>query len=599
MPAQGSKKLEVGAGAPTIKQAPVKPVPSPISNFDTGMVKREEIRRRLREKERVLSQMITTRETSSFNDEDSTIAEDSQFDTGPNVTTHGKEEADRREAIRVLSQVALTMKSRLKKQQVEATSLQRELKTLGTSLKDREEQKSLLEVELRRVRDENKLNQQQLSIMKRAGEQKALLLKEFQTQDVVQKEQELQNKLTAAHQEVVWTQKDSMSKTEQIEYFEYQLLARNQEIDDMKQELNAKLRQIVELEIDLEIHDDRFHSALDDYSKGEGTIPSTAGDNTSLPKELIFDNPPPWQDEKPMRGFRRMLSWKKNKGRTSQSSASRAAVDTTSHSMVDRLDSDMRNLEGRYKQEKFQSRVEIAQLKEENNEYLIKVLSLEKSLQNIEVSEDSAGALRTDLEHAPAEWQEAASQQATVTLDQETQLEKLPCKTHFLEEKLETLENVRDLQTITIDSLRDQVARMEYERKKQALRDDQISEQLLLESDTKELKIAALERELHDMAQKGGNRILSGLHVNAAAGLEAKLLENHSEVVRLRKEQEIKDQKIEKLRDDIIELRLARMQHEKAGAGTVALLPIQESTSSMRASVDSDDGLASKVTPRR
>jgi hypothetical protein len=231
------------------------------------------------------------------------------------------------------------------------------------------------------------------------------------------------------------------------------------------------------------------------------------------------------------------------------------------------------SLEERYKKDKYHSRMQIEQLKQENNEYLIKVLSLEKSLQTKQALDDS-DHYRDTVELKEQRMSDAVLKNGQLELLQpsdslnsstDTQQEDLPTRTHFLEEKIQTLQNTKGVQALTIDRLRAQITKMEQEEKKRATRDEQVVDQLRTENETSELKIAALGCEFRELSQSQTlDHSFRALHVNAAAGLEAKLQDNLSEVIRLRKEQEIKDKKIESLRSEIIELRLVRMQFEKA-----------------------------------
>lgn len=591
-----SSTIETATMSALKEQAPSKPavLVSP-SSPEHGKAKRDAIRQRLREKERKLNQMMATPRTSRAqagdkgmtSDGNSTISEDVLSPLqSPTVIirTEGKDEADRREAVRVLSQAALQMKEKLGKQRQEAARLQQNVNSLNSTLSVKEDQKSLLKDELEKIRQENRDKEEELLKMQRALDDKTSSLRKYETVNVAAKEMDLQNQLTAAYEEVVWTQKDSMSKAEQLEYFEYQLLAKNQEIDDMKQDLNAKLRQIVALEVDLEIHDDRFSTAMDLYSRtesGGGSMTITTGDNMSCRKEMIIDNPPPVEDKHnkgSLGGIRKMLSFRRKSSRSL--AASRLGFDDgSSYSHVDRIQSELNNLEARYKRDKYNSRMQIEQLKQENNEYLIKVLSLEKSLQNAKSPEESVGSFGlTNQNFTKESLRSVASQNTRSTedgdillppsadMDDVDQGEELPNKSHFLEEKVTSLENKNGLHNRTIRHLRDEIEKLEDESNANLAQHEQAVQVLLLESQTKDLKVAALERELHDIAQTT-NRSIKGLHVNAAVGLEARLQENLTEVVRLRKEQEIKDKKIEALRAEIIELRLVRMQYEKATQG--------------------------------
>lgn len=541
----------------------VLPPPEETGAFPTlpAISKREEIRRRLREKEKALNKLIIAskeiKETYSFGD--STLDDDSQFYTGPTVTTVGKEEADRREAIRVLSLAALDMRMKLKHHKEKTSAVQEEVGALRSSLNVKELEKSLLEHEIRRLRDVNKSTQMELATLQKRLEDKSTLAPVQESEKIDRNHDESYKKPKSVYEDVIWTQRHTLSKDEQIEYLEYLLLAHNHEINDLKQELDFRLRRIVELEVDLEMHDDHFILAIDEYSRVESVCGNSAPGEI-LPRELLLEHASPWRQEKQKGALNKMMSWRKTRSRDKRSLSNLGIPDD---SMADRLSADMKNLEMRYKQDKIKSRNEVFELKKENEQYRFKIYSLERDLKN---SRESESTRQQDLDDAPDSKElHVDSSQTIAASDQETHVERPPTKTTFLEERVAKLEIEREIQANTISDLRAQISSMEKDAESRALQAEQVINNLRLENETQELKMAAMHLEIHEMTHLGGsNRSITGLHVNAAAGLEAKLLESVSEVVALRKYQEIRDRKLEKLRSEIIELRVARMQYEKA-----------------------------------
>lgn len=535
------------------------PPPEETGAFPTLPVisKREEIRRRLREKEKALNKLIIAskevKDTYSFGD--STLDDDSQFYTGPTVTTVGKEEADRREAIRVLSLAALDMRMKLKHHKEKSSVVQEEVGSLRSSLNVKELEKSLLEHEIRRLRDVNKSTQMELATLQKRLEEKSGLLPVQESEKIDRIHDELHKKPKSVYDDVVWTQRHTMSKDEQIEYLEYLLLSHNNEINDLKHELDSRLRRIVELEVDLEMHDDHFILAVEEYSRVE-SISGNSAPGENLPRELLLEHATSWRQEKQQKGaLNKMMSWRKTRSRDKRSLSGLGMPDD---SIADRLSADMKNLEIRYKKEKLKSRNEIFELKKLNDEYRVKISSLER---NIENSREFEKARKQYLEEAP----DSKELQTRAESDQESQVGRPPTRITFLQERVAKLENERDIQANTIENLRAQISSMEKDAESRALQAEQVLNNLRLENETQELKMAAMNLEIHEMTHLGGsNRSITGLHVNAAAGLEAKLLESVSEVVSLRKYQEIRDRKLEKLRSEVIELRVARMQYEKA-----------------------------------
>jgi len=415
-----------------------------------------------------------------------------------------------------------------------------------------------------------------------------------------------------------------MSKAEQIEYFEYQLLSKNHEIDELKQELIQKLKKIVELEVDLEIHDDRFSSSVEAYSNSEGTgshrtlshhgaggdgnqrASTATTSSSSSPKELFYVSNTQQLDRRmssKKKSFKKLMSSFRKKGRRENSGSVRSGTMTadelSGNVAVDTLQNDLANLEARYKRDKYMSRMQIEQLKQENNDYLIKVLSLEKSLQKAEDSDEDEAQNNNDHNNnnntgddngnshekslPPKSQAVVQSTLSSKILEQKNKdfaknkgpdlddgfrgsqnldvKTKLPNKTHFLEEKLQILENERVLHSKMIKELKAELASLKEDTQKQGLVDKLMLEKLELENQAQLVRVAALENEL----RAGGSTFSSsGLQANAAAELEDRLRQNYNEVIRLRKEHEMKDKKIEALRSEIIDLRLLRMQYEKA-----------------------------------
>lgn len=533
----------------------------------TSTSKREEIRKRLREKERALAKMIAQRAThASCN---SSIEEDSQGSPVEKIVTFGKEEADRREAIRVLSQTALQVSLKLKAQKEESNSLRGELERLSNCLNERTEQKSQLENDVRRLRGENKSAQQNLALMlKTLGEDKSM--RDLAGDSADDKGIHLQNKLAAAYEEVVWTQKNALSKNEQLEHCEYQLLAQNQEIDDLKQELHSKTRRIVELEVDLEMHDDRFLSAIGELStvkSVEATLTTAGGDNNSSPPdELVLDNTRGWQKDRQKLNFRGIMSWRKKRGKEPKSFGSLSvSEEMPPPSVADRFKADSKAIEARYRKERYQNKTEISQLQQENNEHLIKIVSLEKALQAVSVKQSSESAFETNVHPSGCQ---KCNEQAINALHSEFRPEGPPCQTRFWEERVERLESEKVLHTTTIEKLRTQIESMKVDAEREKRRAEQVAQHCLLECDAQELKLVALEQDLKEITlENGTHRPKHGLYVDAAAGLESKLLDAVSEVLKLRNTQELKDHKIAKLRSEVIKLRYARMLSEKAAKG--------------------------------
>eukprot|EP00548_Thalassiothrix_antarctica_P003586 CAMPEP_0194143588 /NCGR_PEP_ID=MMETSP0152-20130528/12726_1 /TAXON_ID=1049557 /ORGANISM="Thalassiothrix antarctica, Strain L6-D1" /LENGTH=722 /DNA_ID=CAMNT_0038843057 /DNA_START=45 /DNA_END=2213 /DNA_ORIENTATION=- len=584
--------------------------------------KMDHIRKKLREKEQNLNAMFekqskvyknpmirkATIDTAAVEDSrnilmnetksDSTVTSTTSLSTTPNYNNNnvicrldGKEEADRREAVRVLSQTALHLQKKLKEEKNDANRLQKEVEILMLSLQRQQGERSKTEKQLTKIQKENVCNSRliqefEMDLQKKANRIEGL---EKSNQLYQEREKKMQDDF------MTWTQKDSLSKVEQIEYLEYQNLAKNNEIDDLRQELNRMLRKVVGLEVDLETHEYRFHSDMDRFCSsmvqhqqqqqrfiGEDEITrSTVDESLCTLRETrsshIKDNnlhlsSPSTIRTNSKRGFgglKRMISFKKkDKTIIKNKKNDEGNYDTTS-----RLQTDLNNLEVRYKKDRSRSMAHIEQLKQENHEYLIKILTLKKSLRQQQQSSsseqqqqlsESGSSLGYDLTE-----DELTEENLGSTYDQTAAESSLPTKESYLEKSVETLKNARFLQNLAIEDLHKRVNNYEVEAEKQFSHEEDLTKQYTIELETKDLKIAALERELANSSTSSNNNInkqehiakKKDLHVKAAIGLEVKLQEALTEIVMFRKAKEVKDKQIEILRTETKELRM-RMQEK-------------------------------------
>ena len=484
-----------------------------------------------------------------------------------------KDEADRKEAVKVLSQAAVSLNEKLQKQKEEASGLQTKLESLDSTLQTREEEKQRLESELEALRGEVESNQSKMKDLEEALQERQSTLSSLEQghEEYKEKERDLQGRLSAAREEVEWTQKDSMSKAEQIEYFEYELLAKNQEVDDLKQELDTRLRRIIELEVDLEIHDDRFQQRqqqvmldMDEQSETGTARSSDAGSVTSSIVSAPSASPRGGGLQKRRSGLGAMLKRRK-RGRKKDSNAVIQNMDLAREGGggitgegAEKIKAELASLESRYKKEKYNSRVQIQQLKQESNDYLIKVLGLEKSLQK------ARDASHADQQEAAQAGEKGGDGSDMPSQDnQDGGADNSPNKARFLEERVKKLEGEQVLKDREMKELRDELAQLRMDASSRVEKDRLTIEKLKLENESKAAKIAGLEHQL-----RGSSRAVEDMGAIGATtmGLESKINDQFAELVRLRKELELRERKVEKLRTEIIQLRMTRMGEESQPA---------------------------------
>lgn len=191
--------------------------------------KRDLIRKTLREKEKQLSDMMKSPSRTSINGD--------QLPPTRIVVLEEKREADRREAVKVLSQAALQLKRKLSLEKENSIRLEKKASILVLSLEKQREETCSIETKLEELRSENEHNVERLQQLQIDVVEKSAQISELQSQNQLYKgkESKMQNDLLLC--------RESMSEAEQVDYFEYKLFAKNNEIYDLRQEMNKMVSQ--------------------------------------------------------------------------------------------------------------------------------------------------------------------------------------------------------------------------------------------------------------------------------------------------------------------------------------------------------------------
>jgi hypothetical protein len=525
------------------------------------------IRKSLREKEKRLSALVMKRNEPIDNvvssralpDIDCSYSIESIDNTMPQaIVFEGKEELDRMEAIKVISQAAVSLKTKLVEEKGKSRELKKAINIRDRVIQQKEKEKMDLLQQTSLLKDENaKMNKTVMDLRaKLEGRGAALKTLQIDSQ-ASERNVVFQDELNVARSEVEWLQRDSVSKREQFEFFEYELLSKNAEIDDIKHDLHEKVKRIVELEVDLETHDDRYNEALAEYIKHEtAQLGENDDTNASLMDTPLGLEPSPThrQPREKKRGIGRIFCHMNRNNLLKEADHEQAWGDSGIHeppvTLEKRLRSEIASLEARYKRDLFAATMKIDELKQENNEYLIKILSLEKTMQETEKGSPQGDVLSTSrvIERPTSPLRESIS--------------NLPSRTLFLEEKVESLENELNLRSRYVENLKCDIGKLHNKAKKQMELNRDTVQMLQLENQAKEVKLATLEHELREVmktASEGSLQKLVSLHTNVTFGLENKLRASFAERFRLYREREAKDKKIVALRQEIVELRLQQM----------------------------------------
>ena len=533
---------------------------------------------------------------------------------------------DSKEAMRVLSYAAFKLQRQVDKKTDEAQSLRQSVCELEETLKEKDEEKSTLTTDMKIFRRSLEAYSDQIDRLSAELETKN---KEMETlmeehDHYMKQAQEWKGRLDASHKDYQWMRKESMAKSEQIEYFEYELLAKNDEIDKLHQEIDKKLRRIAELEVDLELVDTRT-SRLPEKMKSNGSRKGIAkpSSTSSSKKEVNPADDGYKQHIAPKRislfrlrelkcqskaedpeALARMLKEtfsgeesvnygsfptdstdrstdttavvssitgftdgsssprpRRPSGRRNQKSISSATEQYID--VIDELRSDLRSIEEKYKQDKYDSTKLIEKLRQENNEYLIKLVCMDCKTRNNDEHGASLSLLLDDLNDGvdttslfdgSAASAETPFESKVNTLKKKSLLttgSKLPNKTEYLQQKVESMEGERLVNEQTIEDLRSKLAELENFATNRAKSDLRKIDDLVFQNEAQAMKISQLEQYSRISALSDSDE-----EPEYTTRLEDKIEKQSVDIEKLQLENELKDRTIEALRGQLVDQRL-------------------------------------------
>jgi len=519
----------------------VDPNKTPIATLS----KSDSIRRTLREREKRLSALVkeSSRRLNSVSDGvppemPMTDSIESGFipDKLPPMIFEGKEESDRNEAMKTLSKAILTLKGRLEQEKSKTYELKKEVAARKLSFQRKGIEALGLVSETRKLKETNEKLEEEMVHLKEQLEEHQAVVKNIQAENFMFKREEvsLRGQLVVARQKI---QSDSTSQREHLDFLEYEVLSKNEKIDNLKQELNERLKRIVELEVALETHSHRYHESFMEWVRNDGAMSYGNVDTGAALMDTPLGQDPPEILKKPIltqgisRFFRRLKS--KNKiGRNQQFFFRTAAPGN----LEIRLRSEIASLESRYIRDQFAAKIKIEELKQENSEYRIQILSTLELASTQQVGPMNAGSSHP--------------------------ISSLPSRTRFLEEKVASLENERTLQSRLNENLKTEIVRLEVNSKKQSQLNEEVLQNLRLDNEVKDVKLSSFEHELRTTTEKSSDFSNYIMQCNTISGLEAKLRESFTEKLRLHREGEVKDMTINALRQDIVGLRIQLFKNQ-------------------------------------
>jgi hypothetical protein len=576
------------------------------------LMKLERVKKKLRDRDSRLSVLARDNNRSLLSG-----------DIKPYEARHGSgSDDDSKEAVRVLSYAAFKLQRQVDKKTDEAQSLRQSVCELEETLKAKDEENSALTTDMKIFRRSLETYSDQIDRLTSELETKN---KEMETlteehYHYMKQAQECKGKLDASRKDYEWMRKESMAKSEQIEYFEYELLAKNDEIDKLHQEIDQKLRRIAELEVDLELVDTRTSHVLE---KSEKSLVASRDYGTVRPRSATTVNPADDGNKHqitPKRialfrlrelkcqskaedpeAFARMLketlsgeeSINNGSFPTDRSTDTTAVVSSitgftdgsspprprrpsgrrnykNSNSAteqyidaIDELRSDLRSVEEKYKQDRYDSTKLIEKLRQENNEYLIKLVCMDCKARNNDEHGASLSLLLDDLNDSVENTSMFDGSAASTETPFESKVNmlkknsllttgsKLPNKTEYLQRKVESMEGERLVNERTIEDLKMKLAELEKFATNRAKSDKRTIDDLVFQNEAQAMKIAQLEQKSRFSAYSDSDE-----EPEYTTRLEDKVEKQSVDIEKLQLENELKDRTIEALRAQLVDQRV-------------------------------------------
>jgi len=573
------------------------------------LTKLERIKKKLRDRDSRLSVLVRDNSSSLL-----------KGDIKPYETRTSTMEDDSLEAVRVLSYAAFKLQRQVDKKTDEAQSLRRTLDELEEKLQEKEKEQSTVAVDMNIFRRSLEAHSEQIDRLSIELDTKnkamAALIKDNDHQK--KQAEQWKGRLAASRKDYEWMRKESMSKSEQIEYFEYELLSKNDEIDNLHQEFDRMLRRIAELEVDLELMDARSSRSLKDQegndsccditkaslggadpaaehirhaarkrnalfrlrelkcqSKAEDTeaegallAESSSGEDSnicSFPTDASTVTTSMLSHSTDFSSPSRILrSTGRKSGKGTKGSPENQYID-----IIDNLRSDLLAFEAKYKQDKYNTTKLIEKLKQENNEYLIKLVCMDCKTRKNDDHDGCHSLLLEDIndeaDSASLFGGSALSGESTVdpkvsmlrTKSAMSSSSKLPNKDEYLQKKVESLEGQRIVHQRTIEELTSKLTELEKFARHRQKADKRTIDDLVFQNGALAQKIAELEEHASSRSSRSLGRD-QGQASEYTARLEDKVQKQSVDLENLQLQNDLKDRTIEALRAQLIDRRVSQ-----------------------------------------
>lgn len=289
-------------------------------------------------------------------------------------------------------------------------------------------------------------------------------------------------------------------QVKKIQSLEDDLLAKNNEIDNYRQELLRKLHCIVELEFDLETHDVHYTTyAAEQFKLGEEALAEI-----KTQKQQHAGN----DDSNSSLGLD-----------SERSESKRRLTPRRAQKLISKLLSDLDNLEARYKELKLKADAKSETMEMEHEELRTKVQVLEQRL--------------------------GERSERTSTDDASDAIDML--NVAHLRRRIETLEAKRSLYRSEMDRLKAELKEACKEAVSDSKKANKEIERLRLENDAMKCRIRALETDITEEEDPG---------IKDFALIEERINENYAEISKLESSNEIKDRQLATLKKEVKNLRV-------------------------------------------
>ena len=331
------------------------------------------------------------------------------------------------------------------------------------------------------------------------------------------------------------------AKDEQMTYYQHKLQSKESEVSHLAKELEEQRRRVIELEVSLETHDLRFASheeyvrQVDKEALEVHVMEAVENDNDTGASEK------------------------------QQRSSRHHAMSTTMKNQIyiQKLKSDLADMERRYMQEKTLGLLKVSSLEKENKSCRKRLVAMARHLATSKNNhQEQVGGNKTSA-FEPVQTTRQYGGGTDFGSPSLPTIQHLPTL-EYMKKRLDLVENenIEHLETIT--HLRSELKEAKASLQERDEKDNRELSWLRLENESLTVKIVELERDLEAMKLPISERQRQQKRREEYNLLEKKLDQSVVEILNLVEQVYAKDRAIASLRSTIVEERLARQEDDRA-----------------------------------